>query len=318
MPIDKRLLVKIAYYYYEHNLTQEQIAKKLSMSRQKVNRLFSQLIDEGIVTIRINDFNYHVDIESKLEKKFNLKQVIVTPQTENPVDLLDSIGKAGAKFLEETISPNSVIGVAWGRALSEVAKHLAPIGTKNVSIVQLVGGMTHADISVQLNEVHKQSGEIARSFADKLRATPYYMNSPAFVENEKIKDSLMQEQSIKNSFEMIKKCEIGLVGIGALSENVTPFKNGHLPLTELDSLRSLGAVGNICFRYFDIHGNPVPNSLDAKTIGPRLEYLKKIPLLIGVAGGPEKYNAILGALNGGFLDTLITDYESALHVLNNA
>jgi deoxyribonucleoside regulator len=315
MPQEKRLLVKIAHYYYEDNLTQEQIAQKMSMSRQKVNRLFNTLIDEGIITIRINDFYYHVDLENLLEKKFHLKQAVVIPKTDNAEDMLDSLGRAGAKVLEGLITPGTVLGIAWGRAVSGVATNLLSLAQKNISIVQLIGGMTHADNSVQLNEVYTQSGELVRTFADKLKATPYYMNAPAFVEDETVKASLMQEPSIRNSFDMIRKCNIGLVGIGALSENVAPFKNVNMPSSALGTLKSLGAAGNINFRYFNITGDAVPSPFDSRIIGPSLDELRRIPLIVGVAGGQEKHKAILGAIQGRYVDILITDYESATYIL---
>jgi deoxyribonucleoside regulator len=317
MAVDKRLLIKIAYYYYSQNLTQEQIAQKLGMSRQKINRLFKSLIEEGVVTIHINDFSVNLQLESRLEELYGLKQAIVTSTLDNE-EILKRIGKAGAKYLEEIINDGSIISVAWGRALLSVARQLEGGSKKNVSVVQLTGGMTHANISVQVDEIFRQSGEITRLLADKLKATPYYMNGPIFVENEKIKELLMSETSIRNSFQMIRKSDIAIIGIGGVSEHVTPFKHGHLPHSELETLKKAGAVGNLCFRYFDINGKTVPTSLNERIIGPSIEDLENIPLLIGIAGGSEKYKAILGALRGGFLDVLITDNETAANIIEES
>jgi deoxyribonucleoside regulator len=316
MTTDKRLLVKIAHYYYRQNLTQEQIAQKLGMSRQKVNRLFKRLMEEGVVAIQINDFDYNIQLESRLEERYGLKQAIVVSSALADEEITDRLGKAGAKYLEEVVTDGSIISVAWGRALHNVAQQLSVGSRKNVSVVQLAGGMTHANISVQLDEVYQQSGEITRLLAGKLNATPYYMNGPIFVENENITKSLMQEPSIKNSFQMIRKSDIAVIGIGGVSQHVTPFRYGHLPHSELEELKQGGAVGNLCFRYFDIDGKPVITSLDKRIIGSSLEELVDIPLLVGIAGGSEKHEAILGALRGRFLDVLITDYDTAMEVLD--
>ena len=37
--------------------------------------------------------------------------------------------------------------------------------------------------------------------------------------------------------------------------------------------------------------------------------------MIGTGGGPQKVRSILGALNGGYLDVLITDVQTAVAVL---
>jgi len=46
-----------------------------------------------------------------------------------------------------------------------------------------------------------------------------------------------------------------------------------------------------------------------------LETLAKQDNVIGVAAGPQKVNAIIGALNGKFLDILITESEIAETIL---
>lgn len=40
---------RVAYYYYKEGSTQEQIAKRMNMSRQRVNRILSACIEYGIV-----------------------------------------------------------------------------------------------------------------------------------------------------------------------------------------------------------------------------------------------------------------------------
>ncbi|MBW0852203.1 sugar-binding domain-containing protein, partial [Escherichia coli] len=46
-------------------------------------------------------------------------------------------------------------------------------------------------------------------------------------------------------------------------------------------------------------------------IGMALEKVKKCPNVVALAGGTDKVAAIKGALNGGYIDVLITDYPTA-------
>jgi deoxyribonucleoside regulator len=39
--------------------------------------------------------------------------------------------------------------------------------------------------------------------------------------------------------------------------------------------------------------------------------LARIPTVVGVAAGPEKYAAIQGALRSGYIDVLVTDERTA-------
>ena len=50
-------------------------------------------------------------------------------------------------------------------------------------------------------------------------------------------------------------------------------------------------------------------------IGIGLDQLRAIPEVIGIAGGMEKVRAVLGALRGGYVKTLITDVATARAVL---
>ena len=51
--------------------------------------------------------------------------------------------------------------------------------------------------------------------------------------------------------------------------------------------------------------------LDDRLITTPLETLAEQKNVIGVAGGANKVSAIIGALNGKFLDILVTDQDTA-------
>lgn len=50
------LYIKIAHWYYNLGLTQNEIAKRLSFTRQRINRIINSLADMGIVTIKVNGY----------------------------------------------------------------------------------------------------------------------------------------------------------------------------------------------------------------------------------------------------------------------
>lgn len=306
---DKRLLIKIAYYYYKLGMTQDEIAKKLSMSRQRVNRLSKKVIDEGIVKITINGYdNYYIETESLLEKKFNIKEAIVIPRPDYG-KIEKSLGYAGASYLTSIIKDNNVIGVSWGTTLSEIAANIQTQFTNNVSVVQIVGGMNLGDSLVK-------SDEIARSIAYSLNATPYLMYAPAIVKDSNVHDAIMSEKSIQNIFSKISDCDIAIVGIGTLDKDSTLFNQKYLNPSDLDALKNAKAVGDICSRYYDIDGNEIKDNPNFSVIGISLNNLKNINTVIGVAGGDDKAEAIYGALKGKYLDVLITDNVTAEEILS--
>ena len=76
-------------------------------------------------------------------------------------------------------------------------------------------------------------------------------------------------------------------------------------------LGELGAVGDVCLRFFDAGGSPVSSEVDRRVIGVTLDQLKHVERSVGVAGGPRKYDAIRGAVLGGWVNVLITDHVTA-------
>ena len=65
-------------------------------------------------------------------------------------------------------------------------------------------------------------------------------------------------------------------------------------------------------------GQPVESDVNARVIGITLEQLTQVKRVVGVAGGAEKIQAILGALRGGLIDVLITDSLTAAQLLEFA
>ena len=95
------------------------------------------------------------------------------------------------------------------------------------------------------------------------------------------------------------------------------MRAGILIREELMELEAFGAVGDIGLRFIDTQGKPFQHEINDRMIGLTLEQYKKIPKLIGVAGGPDKTETIYAGLAGGYLDVLITDRDNAEKLAKN-
>ena len=75
-------------------------------------------------------------------------------------------------------------------------------------------------------------------------------------------------------------------------------------------------MGDIALRYFDANGDTTPfQEFNERVAGIPLDTLKKIPRRVGVAGGRQKKDAVLGAIRGGFINVLITDIDCAENLI---
>lgn len=304
MSAKNRELIKIAYYYYKKGLTQAEIAKKMVMSRQRVNRLLKKALNENIVQINIVDVDkHHFDLETKLEEKYNLKQAIVVSSIDEKT-IPSSLGAATAEYLDEILVKEDVIGVTWGRTLSEVAKKLSYNQQLQLSVTQLVGGLDIAYTSLRPDD-------ITRTIADKLGGKPYILYAPAVVENKETKDAIIKDDSFRRTIENMEKCNIILAGIGELKPDTTLYECRYNNEQYKEHLMRHHCVGDIGFRWYDIEGRAVEHEFNDRMIGYNILKNKNNALVIGIAGGNKKYEAITGALKGKYLNVLITDSEMA-------
>lgn len=115
---------RVAYYYYKEGLTQEEIAKRMKMSRQRVNRIISSCIDLGIVTINIEGLdNSNLELETKLEDKYGLKEVRIINETADE-QKIQELGIEGGKYLRSILKDNDIIGFSRGRNTSALVDFL--------------------------------------------------------------------------------------------------------------------------------------------------------------------------------------------------
>ena len=299
----KNEYIKIAYYYYKNGMTQQEIAKRMSMSRQRVNRILKKCLDTGIVKIVIQEYeNQNVEFETQLEARLGLNEVIIADVRENAVN--EAIGEAGSSYLQRVIKDGDVIGFSRGRALSALVDSLTPADKKNLTVTQLVGGLN-------AQEAHTNSDDIVRHSAEILNAKPYFMYAPIIVENRQLRDSMLNESFFSQVYNTMKKCTVAVVGIGDMSSQSAFVQRKFVSEEEYGVLKGNNVVGEICTHYFDKNGTIIDSGLNDRVFAIDGNSYKKIPLRIGIAGGKEKIAAITGAVKGKMINVLVTDYDTA-------
>ncbi len=302
-------LVDICYGYYIYGETQGQIAKRMGVSVAKISKMISLAHKMGIVHIEILDpIKLADNLAKQLKARYSLKEAKVIPIPRFGVEnLLNRLGKVSAELLSSYIKKGDVIGISGGSTLFEMLEYFELPDAKDNVVVPLLGGYKEFEDATH-------GTEIASSFAKKLNAQLVVMPSPGIVKQEEI-SFFLSNTAIKRSMSWIPKCNIAVFGIGTADTNGTFFKGGVITDKDLSMLMKENAVGCICLNFYDQKGKPCED-FNSRIIGVSLDDILKIKLTIGVAGGsPEKAKAIQGALNGGYLDVLVTDQLTAESLL---
>jgi deoxyribonucleoside regulator len=311
---DISFVAEICRMHYLNNFSQNKISSDLRISKSTVSRLLKEGREKKIVSFHIKNYEDRLDyLEDELEKSFKLKEAIVVSDEAilSEESIKKKVAKSAALSLQRRIREGDTIAVSWGTTLSEVVKALNTSYHLNIDIVPLLGG-----IDITGRDIH--SNEIARRISKAFGGKYYLLNAPVFVSNLQTKKTFEKEKSIKEVIDKAKSAYIAIVGIGTPKQSSTMIKRGYFSVEELSKLTDKGVVGDICTDFYDIQGNILKTSLHDKMIGLGLKELKQhIPIVIGVACGEDKKEAILGALRGGHVNIIVTNKKVAEYLIEN-
>jgi DNA-binding transcriptional regulator LsrR (DeoR family) len=311
------LLTKVARMYHEQHIRQPEIATRLHISQSRVSRLLKEAVNLGVVrTIVVTPPGVHSHLEDTIRDRYGLTDVVVGGDDGGATDddnaLLATLGSAGAAYLETTLSEKDDIGVSsWSSTLLAVVDAMTPQRTRLArSAVQLLGGV--GDPSVQVKATHL-TDRLARVTGAQAR----YFPAPGIVARKSVRDALLEDPYVSEVASAWDGLSVALVGIGSLRPSPLLQSSGNaISEKDQDSLRELGAVGDVCLHFFDADGALVDSELEERVIGISSAQLRAIPRTIGIAGGARKVDAIRAAALGGWIDVLITDVETARRLVD--
>ena len=308
----EELLLRVAWFYYKDELTQDEIARRLSVSRASVGRMLDRARKEGLVSINLNaDHLDAFEVSSELRRTFDLTEALVVPDHDKePADhhvLNARLGLGGAQFMSTHLRPGGSLGVGWGETVSRViaSTNFGAVGP--VHMVTLTGG-----VEGYLQTILSSKGE---GSAEPEAATASIIPTPIVASTPKLAAALKAEPAIQQVLTQACGVDQAIVGVGTPAADATIVQMGYLAADDVRQLRDRGVVGDILGQFFDSDGQVVSLPIHDRRIGIELSDLASIPKVVGVAGGLHKTEAILGALRGGFLDVLVTNELVALRLL---
>lgn len=307
-----RLMTKIAKLYYESRLNQIEIARILALSQASVSRLLKRAENEGIVRTVVNvPSGVNTELETELVGRYDLKDaVVVDSLNEDENQIMRDIGAAAAYYVETTLKDGEVVGISsWSASLLAMLEAMRPQpNRRGIQVVQVLGGVGNPAA-----EVH--ATRLTGRFAGLVNGTPIFLPAPGIVGSAAALQVLLDDPYVNEAMLLFDQVTMALVGIGSDEPSKLLNLSGNVfSAEEQASLRSRGAVGDILLRFYDAKGHPIDSSFNKRVISMHLEQLSQVERSIGVAGGKRKFEAVLGALRGRWINVLITDRSTAEHL----
>lgn len=308
---DKELLAQVASLYYDQALTQSDVARRVGVSRSTISRLLKEAREEGIVEIVINyPWRTACVLEKELQEHFGIQHVsVLVSQGRSYEEILWGLGNLSARYLESILQPEVILGISWGTAIYQTVRALRPELRLAIKVVQMIGAVGSSDPLID-------GPDLARFLANLYGGEYHYLHVPLIVEDAGLVEGLMRESHVQQTLQLARKSDVALVGIGGVAPEVSSMlRAGFLSRAELQQLAEIGAAGDICGRLYDINGTALDVPIDKRIIGIKLDDLRQVKHVVGVAGGEQKARAILGALRGKRITALVTDDMTARRVL---
>jgi len=266
-----------------------------------------QISEEGMKVLEAfealgQNFIGHADLEQKLQDMFGLQYVTVVSGNADESELTKKeMGLATSRLLKQSIRSNDVVAITGGTTTAHVAKYITlPSAVKNVTFVPARGGLGES--------VDYQANTIASTMAKRTSCQYRLLHVPDHISAEAY-ESMMQEPTIKEIVEVIRSARIVVHGIG---DAKVMARRRKTELKEIEAMLEEGALAESFGFYFNRQGELVHKM---KTVGMRLEDIAKTEMLIAVAGGESKAEAIAAIMRTGYDHALVTDEGAARAII---
>src|SRR3712207_3478 len=274
------LTASVARRYYLDGRSKVEIAEEFGLSRFKVARLLDAARQSGLVRIEIrHQGEIDVDLSARRQDRFGLKHSVVIDTPDDDADSLRGhLGRAAARLLAEIITPQDVLGLAWARAVSAMARALPPL--PGTPVVQLTGALSlpdGPDTSVDVvRDVAAASGGVAHCFY-----------APLTVPDAATARALRQQPEVARAFGQLPSVTKAVAGVGLWGPGQSTI---HDSASEADrrALRELGVCADLSGVFLAADGATVATELAERMIAISAEEMRAIPEVVVVPYGVRK------------------------------
>ncbi|WP_248929538.1 sugar-binding transcriptional regulator [Paenibacillus hamazuiensis] len=294
LDITERVLRSEVDFLKDHGLIE------IETSGMRISESGRQLLEK--IEPLVKDLFGLSELEERIRDLFGLKQVVVVPgDSDLSMHTKKELGRVGASILRKYVTKDEIVAVTGGSTLAQVAEHMASsTSMKGCWFVPARGGLGE---SVEL-----QANTIASTMAKKTGGQYRLLHVPDHL-GEEAYQSLIQDRNIQEILEFTRKARIVVHGIG---EAMVMARRRNVDSSTKASLQQEGALGEAFGYYFDRQGRIIHKM---PTVGLRIEDIVEMDLVIGIAGGRSKGEAIACVLKFGHEDVLITDEAAAQEIV---
>ncbi|WP_417307809.1 sugar-binding transcriptional regulator [Devosia sp.] len=301
---------RAGWLYYVAGNNQEQIARKLGVSRQTAQRLVSLSVSEGLVKVRLDHpIGRCMELAEALSRRFALDLCEVVPSDPGSDSTILGVAQAAAAEIERRLrAPEPmVMAIGTGRTLKAAIEQLPPMDCPQHKVVSLTGNIAPDGSAAFYNVIF--------NIADAVKARSFPMPLPVIASSAAEREALHRQPMIRDTMALAARADITFLGIGDLGPQAPLFLDGFISEPELKALQKAGAVGEIVGWTFDAQGKLIDGLTNDRVASAPLPS-RETSLVVALAMGEKKLPAIQAALNRRLVNGLLTDERTAEALLS--
>ncbi|WP_405401383.1 sugar-binding transcriptional regulator [Paracoccus sp. Ld10] len=300
---------RAGWLYYVAGNTQDEIARKLGVSRQTAQRLVAMALAERLVKVRLDHpIGRCMDLARALQDRYGLLMAEVAPSDPEAPDLLAGIAIAAAAHLERVLkSPERrIVSLGTGRNLRAVVEQLPRMTCPQHVVVSRLGNMMEDGSATPYNATIR--------LAERIGAPHFPYPLPVLARDPGELAAMQSQQAARNTMDLCARADLSLVGIGQMDMTAPLHVDGFLSATEMEQLARAGAVGEITSWVYDAGGQVMDCEFNRRVASAPLP-AGSDRSVVAVASGQTKLQAIRAAMVGGLINGLVTSEATAERLL---
>lgn len=303
-------LAEVCWHYYVNEMTQQDVARVMGVTRLRVNRALQLARAAGIVRIEIaSPFVSRLELQAELCSRLGLAEAICALADPDAHDYHGPVGAALALWLEKGLREGlwRSIGLSWGQTLKTAIQRLPRMSLEGLEIVSMIGGTSQG--------ASFNAFGVASAMADRLGASYSLFSAPIYLSPGTDRETFLSEGVFQAHLARLKQLDLAVLVAGDVTQRSFLVSMGLPSGITPQRLTEAGAVGDILGHFLQPDGTEIDHPIRRSVIGMDLESLMTVPSRILAAAGAHKVDIIIAACRRGLVQTLITDDVTARLVL---
>lgn len=242
------------------------------------------------------------DLAGWLGQMLNIPDVtVVEGNSDAEPWVKDQLGLQAGQRLQSVLQNDDVIAVTGGTTVAAIARNLSERHDfTGIRVVPARGGVGET--------VAYQANTIAAALADKFGGKSLMLHVPDRLSPGAF-EQMLSDPYVAQRLPMIRASSVVVHGIG---DAFAMARRRQATEEELNQIKAGNAKAEAFGYYFDGQGKV---AYSMKTIGLRLQDMDHVRVVMAIAGGADKAEAIAAAAKAYRIDILVTDEGAARHLI---